>query len=247
MGFRFRPGDLKAWADLPDVNLWLYHSWTRSLHWIAEVDETKRTVRFANRCGWPVGWWEKENQRYLVENLREALDAPGEWHLDRATGRIAYLPREGEDPAAAEFTAPELTELVRVEGEPGARIEGIRFEGLSFHHAAWDLPREAMADGQAAVFLPAAVTVRHARGVTFDECEVAHTGGYGVWFDEGTEGCGLSRCEVRDLGAGGVRIGSSRSPGTGDQADPNRPLREPSRDGLLHPRRREGLSRGGAA
>ena len=55
--------------------------------------------------------------RYYVENVREALDAPGEWYLDRKTGVLLYWPREGEDMAKAEVVAPVLGELVRIVGE----------------------------------------------------------------------------------------------------------------------------------
>ncbi|MBC7287755.1 MAG: hypothetical protein H5T86_06865, partial [Armatimonadetes bacterium] len=77
MGFTYREGDMKRWSNLEDVNIWLFHSWTASLHWIAELDEQNRVVRFTNRCNWPVGYWERSGQRYFVENFREALDQPG--------------------------------------------------------------------------------------------------------------------------------------------------------------------------
>jgi hypothetical protein len=35
--------------------------------------------------------------RYYVENVPEALDAPGEFYLDRKTGVLSYYPRPGED------------------------------------------------------------------------------------------------------------------------------------------------------
>jgi hypothetical protein len=86
--FKFKPGDLDPrWRNLSDINLFLYHSWTNSLHWLDAIDTTQHIARMSNRTGWPVAYWERE-QRYYVENVREGLDAPGEWYLDRKTGLL---------------------------------------------------------------------------------------------------------------------------------------------------------------
>jgi hypothetical protein len=38
----------------------------------------------------------KKGNRYLVENVKEALGTPGQWYLDRPQGELIYLPRPGE-------------------------------------------------------------------------------------------------------------------------------------------------------
>ena len=224
MGFRFKKGDLKVWENMEDVNLYAYHSWTASLHWIDRLDEETRQVRFANRSGWPIGWWDRK-QRYVVENVLEALDSPGEWYLDRKTGLLHYWPREGEDMAKAEVVAPAIGELVRIVGEPaaGLPVEHITLSGLSFLHADWLLPRDRIADGQSAAFLnDAAVTCRGARHITLEKCEIGHVGGYALWFAQGSQHCRAVQCHIHDLGAGGVRIGETSSPRkAADAADHN--------------------------
>jgi len=85
-GFRFTAGDVKKWDGWEDANVWLYHSWTSSLHWIKEIDEAGGILRFVAGSGWPVGYWDA-HARYFVDNLREALDMPGEWFA--AQGKCA--------------------------------------------------------------------------------------------------------------------------------------------------------------
>lgn len=210
LGFKFREGDLKAsWANLQDVNLFLYHSWTTSMHWLDRVDEKQGTAHFANRSGWPVGYWEAE-QRYHVENVREALDAPGEWYLDRRTGLLEYFPLPGEDLEKTEVVAPVLSQLLLVEGDwaQGRTVHDITFRDLSFQHADWDLPDRAQTvDGQAFVFLPGAVHARGAERIAFDGCEVARVGTYAVALEDGCKSNQLIRCHIHDFGCGGVRIG----------------------------------------
>ena len=82
LGFRFEDEHLKQWAGLDDAVVVVYHSWTTSRHLIESVDPERHEVRFRNPSAWPMGWWGKE--RFYVENVREALDAVGEFYLDPA-------------------------------------------------------------------------------------------------------------------------------------------------------------------
>ena len=45
-------------------------------------------------------------------NVREALSEPGEWYLDRPSGRLTYVPKPGEDPQQTVVVAPRLRYLV---------------------------------------------------------------------------------------------------------------------------------------
>lgn len=210
LGCKFREGDLKsAWRNLGDANLFLYHSWTTSMHWIDRVDEKQGTVHFTNRSGWPVGYWENE-QRYHVENVREVLDVPGEWYLDRATGRLEYYPLPGEDLGKAEVVAPVLTQLVIIDGDwaGGQLVHDVTFRGLSFQHADWAFAdKKQTLDGQAFVFLPGAIQARGTERLLLEGCEIAHLGTYAVALEDGCKSNRLIQCHLHDLGGGGVRIG----------------------------------------
>ena len=206
--FRFAPGDIRAWHDLSNVEIVVFHSWNTSRVRIAEVDEKAGLVRFTGKTIFrPLAW--DPGQRYYVENARELLDAPGEWYLDRQTGVLTYWPRRGEDLATAECIAPVLTELVRFDGDPdaGRFVEHVRLEGLSFHHADWTLAPEGYGDPQAAVTIPAAVMADGARHCVVRRCEIAHVGRYGVWFRRGCKHNRIEQNHIHDLGAGGIRLG----------------------------------------
>ena len=77
------------------------------------------------------------------EAVRDALDAPGEFHLDRSSGVLTYYPRPGEDMTSVEAIAPVADDLLRLESDPatGSFVQHLRFEGLSFQHAAWRLKK----------------------------------------------------------------------------------------------------------
>jgi len=210
----YQGDDLQEWPDRDDAVVVVYHSWTASRHRIKSLDTEKRLVEFTAPSGWPMGWWEK-NQRYYVEGIRAALDAPGEFFLDRRTGVLSYYPRPGEDMTAAEVIAPKPQVLLRLDGDPasGKFIDHLHFKGLTFAHTDWVMPDAATVDGQAAASLPdATVFARGARFCTFDGCEVAHTGGYGLWLEHGCKDNRIVQCHVHDLGAGGIRLGHTSLP-----------------------------------
>ena len=213
LGYRYDGDDFKRWANLDDAVVVHYHAWTTSRHLIESLDTEKREVRFRNPSCWPMGWWGKE--RFYVEGIREALDAPGEFYLDRKTGVLSYYPRPGEDMTKIEVLAPKSEEILRLDGDAtaGKLVSHLRFEGLSFQHTAWTMPPSGQVDGQAAAFLKTAtVLARGARGCTLDGCEIVHTGGYGLWLGHGCKDCRVEQCHLDDLGAGGVRLGEMGLP-----------------------------------
>lgn len=220
MGFRFKAGDVQQWDNLDDANVFLYHSWTSSLHWVKDVDLEQSILRFVARSGWPVAYWETK-QRYHLESYFEALDMPGEWYLNRKTGKLYYWPLAGEDLNRAEVIAPKLGILLLAKGEPdlGLLVENVTFKGLAFQHADWLVEKTAVNDGQGAAFQKdAAVMLRGTRNITLEQCEIAHVGMYALWFRRGAQQTKVVQCHIHDLGSGGVRIGETSSPRNPQQA-----------------------------
>ena len=212
IGFFFKEGDLNAWNDLDNGTCVVSQSWTASIHWIDTIDEAKGELRFTKGSGWPMGYWEK-NQRYYIENVRAALDEPGEWYLNRHTGLCLYKPMKGERINSFAPTAPVAKQLLRIEGDldAGLPASDLVFRGISFQHGAFDLPYDQRHDGQAAVSLTGAVYTKGAVNCRLEDIEVAHVGTYAVWFAAGTRDTVLFRSELHDLGAGGVKLGETRS------------------------------------
>lgn len=208
--FRVRPRDVRQLAalspdKLKDVVVVAYHSWETSRIPVSSVDAEKGTLYMAGPAAWPYMSWSL-TQRYQLENYREALDAPGEWFLDR-DGTLAYIPRPGEDITKAEVVAPVVDTLVRFEGTADRKVGHIVLKGLSFRYGQYLLPAQGHSEGQAENDLPAVVMADFAEGIHVLDCEIAHTGTYAIWFRRGCTDSSLERSYLHDLGAGGLRIG----------------------------------------
>jgi hypothetical protein len=203
--FRFRSGDLQNWPDLAEANAVIFYHWETGMLPLQSVDEASQTVTFTGEFKW-VFW---SNQRYYIENLREALDAPGEWYLDRTLGQLYYRPRPGEDMKQASVIAPRLPQLVLFEGDPeaGALVANVHFENLSFQHTNTVLEPTGHCDWQAAVTVNAAIQATGATHCGFDTCEITHVGNYALWFARGCTDNSVSGCHIHDGSAGGIRLG----------------------------------------
>jgi hypothetical protein len=216
--FEFKPGDLKAsWTNLQDVEVTVFHFWVDTHLKIASIDEATHVVTFDRKARRKfTDDYTKEGARYVVTNVPEALDRPGEWYLDRKAGVLHYLPRPGEDMAKAEVIAPRLGQILRLEGDPAAGrfVEHVAFRGLTFAHTEYDLPPASAGDLQAASTVPGAVWMRGARDVTVSGCTVANGGTYGVELAEGCRRVRIVGNEIAHLGGGGVRMtgGGASSP-----------------------------------
>ena len=210
--FVARPEDIELLQNIPaaelaDVNVIAYFSWEASRLRMAKVDAKAAALYFTGPTPWGFNQW-GANQRYHIENLAAALDAPGEWYLSRQ-GKLTYIPRPDEDMNNATVVAPVLDQFIRLEGDPQKDqwVEHISIEGLAFRHGQYLLPAAGHGDGQAAFTIPALIMADGARQIAISQCELGHAGLYGIWFRRGCHDCRVAENYLHDLGAGGVRIG----------------------------------------
>jgi hypothetical protein len=213
--FGYSGDDLRAdWANRGDLEVQVFRGWTAMRLHVGSLDVAQRVVTLAGAAEGPdeLGAFPK-GERFLVDNVREALGEPGQWYLDRTSGELTYVPLPGEKPESCAIIAPRLERLVVVEGDPAARrwVEHVRFRGLTLAHANWAMPGRGQACGQAEVNLDGAVSAIGARNLVFDACAVRHVGGYAMAFGAGCRDNLVQNCEMVDMAAGGVKIGHAGS------------------------------------
>ncbi|MGQ9731381.1 MAG: right-handed parallel beta-helix repeat-containing protein [Candidatus Zipacnadales bacterium] len=201
---RFAIGEIDAtWHNLTDVEIVAFTRWVDSRLPIASVDPSQGLVTFTKPSVFKLEDTKKGGPgRYWVENVREALDTPGQWYLDRAEGVLYYYPLPNETPESVEVVAPILDTLVRLEG-----CEEIHLRGLSFAHCEWTLPADQSGAPQAAVNVPGAIILSKSRGCSLRDCTITQIGTYAIELLEGSENNAIVGCDLTDLGAGGVKIG----------------------------------------
>jgi hypothetical protein len=151
------------------------------------------------------------NSRYVIENCRKALDAPGEWLLEN-DGYLYYIPLPGETPETLECTVPVTERFITLKGDSEQPVEHIRFENLRFEVAGYLMPPGGNEPAQAAAHIEASVMADFASHIELLNCDIAHTGLHAIWFREQCTQSKIIHCHLYDLGGGGVKIGTTAMP-----------------------------------
>lgn len=212
--FRFRRGDIDPnWANLTDVEVHAFHIWSTARLPIASVEAGPRVVNLAGAT-WHAGLFPLNppapyGGRYILENVKEALDKPGEFYLDQPTGTLTYIPLPGETPENTQVIAPRLDRVLELKGYVAALgwVHDVAFRGLTFAHGNWTVPATGWSQPQADVGMQAAVRLEGARDCSLDACRVTRCDGYGLELAAGCKRDTIDGCEFTDLGGGGVKIG----------------------------------------
>jgi hypothetical protein len=215
--FGYAEGDINPeWTNLQDVEIVILSLWRSLRAKLDRVDAGERVAYLDRNSRMRLTYdFGKTGAAYSVENVFEALDTPGEWYLDKAEGKLFYLPMPGELIDTAEVVAPYLCTLLeitggRLEKVPGQKILNTHpfliFRGLALSHTEWPEPQSLATIGQSADMIPGAVSLTDAHHVAFEECSFTHVGTYGIAFEEKCWDNRVIRCTIDDMGAGGVKI-----------------------------------------
>ncbi|WP_234733524.1 right-handed parallel beta-helix repeat-containing protein [Tellurirhabdus bombi] len=196
--------------EIDEAVFTFYHNWDNT---------RKRPLRFSVQdsavyiTGHGMKPWNKltPNTLFTIENVKSALDAPGEWYLDKA-GVLFYHPRPGESLANVSCFAPYLEQFLIIQGTESQRVENLIFENLSFQISGYSMPPTGNEPMQAAAAIEATIMVDYASQIQFVNCEIAHTGSNGIWFRNACSEGKVEHCYLHDLGAGAVKIGPIQAP-----------------------------------
>jgi len=164
---------------------------------VASIDPSARRLRFSAACGHPPGAFGVK--KYVVWNVREGMNEPGQWYLDRAAGKVVYWPMPGEDMRTARAVAPTLQTIVRIAGRKDRPVYRVTLRGLRFEATNTPL----IAGGFGAGNFPGAIEMFHAEACRLRELEIANVAGQGIKAGELTD-CAIEGCHMHDLGACGI-------------------------------------------
>ncbi|MCB1127602.1 MAG: right-handed parallel beta-helix repeat-containing protein, partial [Verrucomicrobiae bacterium] len=182
-GFLYEGDRPAGWRRADDIwvhGYWAW-DWANSYERVASLDPANRLIRTAPPYG-QYGF--RPGQRFYFLNVLEELDQPGEWYLDRATGRLYFWPPAEQDPGEVRCQLSLLDQpLLNLTG-----VSHVTFQGLVL---------EATRSN--------AVEIRDGSGNRIAGCAIRNIGDCGVTI-EGGAGHGVIGCEILDTGDGGVSL-----------------------------------------
>ncbi len=191
---RFKDGDIPRWKDISgaEVHMFPAWGWVSGIEPIGSIDHAQKKIVFATKAAQDV----RMGNRYYIENVREALDAPNEWFLDNKEGKLTYLPADpkfvGDD-----VVAPKLDRIIVLDGGKGY-VEHLRFEDLVFMDTDYTLTKDYYTPDDAAI------RMSRARDCVINRCFFHHLGGYALHLDQDSHRIEFTGNQLQDLGQGGV-------------------------------------------
>ena len=117
--------------------------------------------------------------RYLVENVQDALTQPGQWFLDRSTApwTLTYLANPGEDPNKDTVIIPQVPQLL-----VASNLQYVTFKGLTFEHDNYTAPAAGDKSSELEPGVSAAVSFQNSQHITFNSGTVTQISGTGLEF-----------------------------------------------------------------
>ncbi len=209
------PADLGvAFRNPEDVQVRILHYWHDELMYVTSLDRETGKIGLSRPSSMRI----RDIDRYYFENVFEALNAPGEWYLDRETHTLYYVPRTGERADTLTLYAPVTERLLEIDGASGVCFEGIRFTETDWSvpvPGEWESGWRAEYDIdalQAALDVRGVVEVTRAENVWFDRCEWVSLGASALKFLKGVHRSGVENSVFREIAATAVFIGGDNLP-----------------------------------
>jgi hypothetical protein len=230
----FPKGALKKWPNLEDVEIMIRPNfgWVLNLLPLESVDEETGLARTAVPASYPmvkVRWGPPAMNKpgtAWVENVLEALDEPGEWAVNMRERKLYLWPRDA-DAAPEGIEAPQLTELIRIEGKidyegpSDVPVRGLVFRGITFTRGdRWPWEKERIGstlqhDWEMFDRPTALVRLRGAEQIRFERCRWFDSGGAGVRMDLHARSNAVTDSVFEHLGGTGILL-AGYGPGTKD-------------------------------
>lgn len=225
--FYYKPGSIpfEKWGAIPqaEVNIFPYNCWDHNLIRIAKVDPEMSLVTLK----YPVAGNIFVGNRYFIQNVFGALDAPGEWYSDWETGKLYFNPPDGVRPADGDVTVPMLENLVELAGTPERPITNVKLQGFRLTCARQDAVALEGAHGceisgnsitgVGGVGVNVGYLRNAVRGIGLPSRKASlarndlHSGDRALQFGTYCSGCRVAGNDIDSIGGDGIVLGGNRN------------------------------------
>ncbi len=150
----------------------------------------------------------------FVENIREELDATGEWFHDAAHNMLYYFPPPDVNLQTATVEAVHLRHLLEFQGSPEQPVKWMTVRGLTFRHAARTFMdnREPLLRSDWTTYRGGAVLLDGAEDVVIEDCDFDQLGGNAIFVSSYNRRVAVRGCLIRESGANGIAfVGDPRA------------------------------------
>lgn len=142
----------------------------------------------------------------MIENVREELDAPGEWFHDRKANLLFYYPPAGTDLAKATVEIVRLRHLIELQGTQAQPVKWLQFRGLTFRHTARTFmeTKEPLLRSDWTIYRGGAVLLTGTEDCEIADCSFDQLGGNAIFVNNYNRRATIRGCLIAEAGANGI-------------------------------------------
>jgi hypothetical protein len=216
-GFGVTNTSIEAWKNVANVEVVFVGKWMMNRCKIASV--AGGLVKLVDPCWrnslWSSKWDAGAKSPSWIENAYELLDIPGEWYLDRRSGYLYYIPRDGENMQTAEVIAPRVQDMI-----VGESAHDILFRDITFAHSNWTGPDQGtdgyvglqagyhkVGENGTLVRMHSPLYFSRARNISFIGNLFTQLGSRALAFDHASQHIEIRSNRFVDTAGGAVQIG----------------------------------------
>ncbi|MCU0750555.1 MAG: right-handed parallel beta-helix repeat-containing protein, partial [Akkermansiaceae bacterium] len=158
------------------------------------------------------GGWQNNRQMgmhkdfRMVENIREELDAPGEWFHDSKNRTLYFMPEAGMDLAKAAVEVVRLRHLVEFMGTSQQTVKHITLKGFTYRHTARTFmdTKEPLLRSDWAIYRGGAVYLTGTESIRILDSEFDQVGGNAVFVNNYNRRTLIKGCHIHNTGGSGI-------------------------------------------
>lgn len=142
----------------------------------------------------------------MVENVKEELDAPGEWYYD--DGWLYYMPLSEDSLAIACIEVSHLPELIRIVGTDGGTASNVSIEGVCFTMSERTFMQsyEPLLRSDWTIYRGGAVVLENTANCGLSDCDLYNLGGNAVFFSGRNDKSYVRGSHIHHIGASGLCV-----------------------------------------
>jgi len=214
--------DLEGIEGVENAYVNYYHYWIDEHSPVEsyEADTNKITMKYHSRFLLTANYSSREpsDMYYYLSNLPSTFKEAGEWYFDKKTGRIFYIPLEGESAENLNAYAPMTKKLFNIESE-NVTLRDLELLvtdcDYESRYARCADPESGIsvedvisygADMQSVCYADGAISITNSKRVAVSNCHLHSLGIHAIAIRSGCDHIRIENNLIEDIAAGGIKI-----------------------------------------
>ena len=190
---------------LAEINIFPWYCWLNEIMPVTAIDHDSGTITFGGELLMSDLMKPLPGNRFVIENVLEELDGPGQWCLDWGTGTVYFWP-PGDAIESGDVIAPAIDNLISLRGTAGQPVRFVNIQGFTFTQTLCTFPEHVHANFHSPSLRGEAIRMENAEDCCVENNLFDAVGGDGVRLQGDTARNRILNNKIVHAGAAGISI-----------------------------------------